>query len=219
MKPLRVTALCIVIVSFIIWFSVPFLTVATLWKETSLTAADLLSDNETDIQMYFWISLVSLLALVFSFINILFQKTGRGLMSSAGMGMSILVVGLLRAIAVDSLMEEMFGSLSSLAGEEHFDTGCYILLIAFVVLFALGSAINKEAEDEASAPAVTRKAPPKDKQPAVSTPTAKATSENSAQILKCCQCGKTAQRTEFYAVGVNGTADLGICHQCYDKFY
>lgn len=46
-----------------------------------------------------------------------------------------------------------------------------------------------------------------------------ATPTADTPTIKCCQCLKLAKRTEFYIVGINGDDNLGVCHQCYDKYY
>lgn len=205
MSGLRIGAIVVIVVSLFVWLFAPFLTITTWGRETSATALSLLLDNSSEMHMTFWLSLLSLLALVFSFIHVMMKKPSN-LKSSAGLGMGCLGFGLGRLFIINRLSEQMLGFFSDL-NEERFDIGFYFLLIAFFILYCLGCALK--TEDEPSTDTANR------------TRLTKSAEQHTANVpmLKCCQCGKTAKRTEFYEINVNGNANLGVCHQCYDKFY
>ena len=210
MSGLRIGAIFVIVVSLFVWLFAPFLTVTTWGRETSTTALSLLLDNTSEMHMTFWLSLLSLLALVFSFIHVMMKKPSN-LKSSAGLGMGCLGFGLGRLFIINRLSEQMLGFFSDL-NEERFDIGFYFLLIAFFVLFCLGCALK--TEDETSTSSATRTHLSKSAKQSADTKTV-----TDAPMLTCCQCGKAANRTEFYQINVNGNANLGVCHQCYDKFY
>lgn len=211
MSGLRIGAIIVIVVSLFVWLFAPFLTVTTWGRETSTTALSLLLDNTSEMHMTFWLSLLSLLALVFSFIHVMMKKPSN-LKSSAGLGMGCLGFGLGRLFIINRLSEQMLGFFSDL-NEERFDIGFYFLLIAFFILYCLGCALKTEAETSTTS-AVSRTDLYKNAEQ--STDTEEAT---DVPILTCCQCGKTAKRTEFYQINVNGNANLGVCQQCYSKFY
>lgn len=226
MNASRVAAIIIIIVSFFVWLFVPFLTVETLGIETTMTASSLLTNSDSALErttIFFWMALISLLSLILCLIDVITKKPGRGLASSSGMGIGLLAVGgIWVSVAVNSVQSAM-GMFSSLL-DMRLSTGFYILLIAFIVLCCLGSAMKKEAEAETTLPPTTYTYLSKNtkqtvNRDATNTPNAQTVDENDVQWLTCCQCGKTAKRTEFYEINVNGNANLGTCHQCYDKFY
>lgn len=222
MSASRVAAIIIIIVSFFVWLFVPFLTVETLGIETTMTASSLLTNSDSALErttILFWMALISLFSLILCLIDVITKNPGRGLASSSGLGMGLLIVGgIWVSVAVNST-QRMLGLFSSLL-DMRLDAGFYILLIAFIVLCCLGNAMKKETDSSATTTAHQYKPTEQNVNNGVSTtPNTKKVAEDGIQWLQCCQCGKTAKRTEFYEINVNGNANLGVCHQCYDKFY
>ena len=106
------------------------------------------------------------------------------------------------------------GAMSSVIHAEA-GSGYIVMLLAFATTFILAIPLYRNAPP---APTRKKKTTKQTDSPSLSEKNG-ITSSDGKQLYQCCQCGKIAERTEFYTIGAFGKDHLGTCHQCYDKFY
>lgn len=221
MNGLRTLALVSLIVGVLAWFALPMYTMSALGVvEMDVTAREVLISqfNETETwserlhSFPFLVAAFSILAFGFGLLEV-WQKDYGTLMGSSICGGAFML---------------FFMPVSRNEGSQLIEAGCgfgyIVMLIAFAVTFFAAIPLYRENKNVQQSPTARGTKPFFNSDKNKSTNHSVAPKNNAANTsdipdITCCQCGKTAKRTEFYTIGSYGNANLGVCHKCYEKIH
>lgn len=221
MNGLRTLALVSLIIGLLAWFALPMYTMDVLYvAEMDVTAREVLISGFSEAETWserlqsipFIVSAFSILAVAFGLLEV-WQKDYNTLMLSSICGGAFML---------------FFMPVSQNEGSQLIEAGCgsgyIVMLLAFAVTFFAAIPLYRKNKNAKQSPTArgTNSFFNNDKNKSANNSIASKNNVANASDtpnITCCQCGKTANRTEFYTIGSYGKANLGVCHKCYEKLY